>query len=166
MSVLGSELTDDLLTLALIAGVSVSALSLVVLVVERSTRRRPPPPATPALAPGVVATPQSAVALARARAVEAAARQRIDHAVGATPAAGTAGTVTDTVTGAPSGPPTPGRPAGRSTAPADGAHPSAEPTIEEVRDLVDHLLRTNPRFLAEVITRWIHVEPTDSERST
>jgi hypothetical protein len=163
VSVLGSELTDDLLTLALIAGVSVSALSLVVLVVERSTRRRPPPTATPALAPGVVATPQSAVALARARAVEAAARERVDHAHVTTPVAGT---VAGTVTGAPSGPPTPGRPAGRSTAPTDGARPSTEPTIEEVRDLVDHLLRTNPRFLAEVITRWIHVEPTDSERST
>jgi hypothetical protein len=145
----------EVATIALVIGVIVSCTTILVMVLgvssarpdRRPAQRHLGPPPTP------IARPSAALAAARARAIEAARAEQ--------PPPGPTGPIPAAAVEVPSPPVAPeplalpAAPAGRIDHLGDGRLRAVPGTIEEVRAVVDHLVETNPRLLAEVITQWI-----------
>lgn len=110
------------------------------------------PPPGPRPSP-LTATPSSAVAAARARAL-AAAEQILP--------------LEPPVTEPPellALPPAPTPPAGQPPEEPDVPQQRLDPSAEELRSAIDHLIEHNPDFLAEVITTWIR-DDSGTQRPT
>lgn len=155
----------ELVSLALVVGLIVTASAVLIILVgtggpprHRSRHRRrhddPPPGSIHAAPPGprpapLATTPASAVAAARARAYAAAEQlvplEPIEMPAGPEqlalpPGSDSAGSTS---------------PAGQPSAEPDVPERRLDPSAEELRAAIDHLIETNPDFLAEVITKWI-----------
>jgi hypothetical protein len=127
------------LTVLLAAGIVVSIINLATILSgngwRRPRRMRPEPAST------LVRTPESVVAVARARASAAATAQRVPSAPREPIAL----------------PPGPARTSVRAPLTQSGSV-----TIEQVRYLVDDLVANNPNQLAQIITDWINEVPDTS----